>query len=54
MIASQSPILGYAANFFATMWIGFGINAMLRPANGLTFFELAPTNTASSKSLSTP
>jgi hypothetical protein len=39
MPISQSPSLVWAACAFGTIWVGFGINAILRPANALTFFE---------------
>lgn len=29
------------ATVFATIFVGFGVNALLRPANALEFFELA-------------
>lgn len=37
---SQSPTLTVIANIFGTIFIGFGINAILNPSNALTFFEL--------------
>jgi hypothetical protein len=48
---SQSPYLRFAAGIFGTIFIGFGINAMLRPGNGLEFFEFEPPSTASDKKL---
>lgn len=39
---SQSHYLTLAATTFATIFTGFGINAILRPSNALTFFELSP------------
>jgi hypothetical protein len=36
---SQSPSLRIAASVFATIFIGFGINGILRPRNALEFFE---------------
>ncbi|KAI0162887.1 hypothetical protein BJ166DRAFT_497557 [Pestalotiopsis sp. NC0098] len=39
-ISSQSAPVISAAYFFAAISIGFGINAILRPAHGLSFFEL--------------
>ncbi|RDB15824.1 hypothetical protein Hypma_003688 [Hypsizygus marmoreus] len=36
---SQSPSLPIAASVFATIFVGFGINAILRPQNALEFFE---------------
>ncbi|PGH18782.1 hypothetical protein AJ79_00195 [Helicocarpus griseus UAMH5409] len=45
MPISQHPGLRIAANVFAAMGIGFGINAFLRPEHALTFFEWeAPTS----------
>lgn len=39
-----------AANVFATIFVGFGINAMIRPENALTFFEFeAPTSVSDRK-----
>lgn len=44
---SQSNGILYAAYFFGTVWIGFGINAILRPKEALEFFELKyPTLTS--------
>ena len=42
MPISQSPILTILSHAFATLFVGFGINAMIRPANALTFFEWHP------------
>ncbi|KAK3302940.1 uncharacterized protein B0T15DRAFT_259503 [Chaetomium strumarium] len=42
MAFSQSSALQLAAHAFATIFTGFGINAILRPTNALTFFEFAP------------
>jgi hypothetical protein len=39
MAPSQLPALRVAAYAFATIFTGFGINAMLRPTHALTFFE---------------
>ncbi|KAH8433959.1 DUF4267 domain-containing protein [Aspergillus melleus] len=45
MPLSQSKGLTVAATALATTCIGFGINAILRPDNALTFFEWdAPTS----------
>ncbi|RDX54656.1 hypothetical protein K466DRAFT_584226 [Polyporus arcularius HHB13444] len=41
MAISRSPILLLAAAAFGTIFVGFGINAILRPAHALTFFEFA-------------
>lgn len=47
---SESRPLRIAANVFATIWIGFGINGMLRPRNALEFFEFeAPASAADAK-----
>lgn len=39
---SRSPLLRFAASLFGTIFIGFGINAIVRPENALTFFEFEP------------
>lgn len=36
---SQSPSLLIAATVFATIFVGFGVNAIIRPENALEFFE---------------
>ena len=36
---SQSPYLLIASSVFGTIWFGFGLNAIIRPQNALTFFE---------------
>lgn len=41
-VSSQSATVASAAYFFAAINVGFGMNAILRPANGLSFFEFAP------------
>lgn len=47
---SHSPYLRIAASVFGTIFLGFGINAMLRPANALEFFEFeAPASAADKK-----
>ena len=48
---SHSPTLRLAASVFATIFIGFGINAMLRPINALEFFEFRAPVSASDKRL---
>ena len=51
-IPSQTRWLLIAANAFASIFIAFGVNAIFRPANGLSFFEFphaAPITAASSK-----
>ncbi|KAB5513107.1 hypothetical protein GE09DRAFT_638031 [Coniochaeta sp. 2T2.1] len=42
MPISQSPILQVASYALATLFVGFGINAIVRPANALSFFEWEP------------
>lgn len=37
---SQSSSLPIGASVFATIFVGFGINAMLRPEHALSFFEM--------------
>lgn len=39
MPVSKSPILQLAAHAIATLFVGFGVNAIVRPTNALTFFE---------------
>ena len=51
MAISHSPLLRIAASVGATIAIGFGINAILRPENALTFFELEAPTSPSTKSL---
>lgn len=48
---SHSPYLRIAASIFATIFLGFGINAMLRPQNALAIFEFEPPASASDKKL---
>lgn len=48
---SQSLSLRIAASVFATISVGFGINAILRPLNALTFFEFETPASASDKKL---
>jgi len=48
---SDHSSLSLVASFFATVFIGFGINAILRPANALTFFELKQPTLAAEKNL---
>jgi hypothetical protein len=45
MPISQSPILLVASQALATVGVGFGINAILRPENALTLFEWDPPTT---------
>ncbi|KAF9269523.1 hypothetical protein L218DRAFT_953137 [Marasmius fiardii PR-910] len=51
MPLSRSPILTVAATAFATIWVGFGINAVIRPDHALTFFEFKPPVGATDKKL---
>ena len=51
MTISRSPILYIASSAFATIFIGFGVNAILRPDNALTFFEWEAPTAASDKIL---
>ncbi|KAH8895449.1 hypothetical protein GQ53DRAFT_744072 [Thozetella sp. PMI_491] len=43
--------LNLAATAFATIFIGFGINAFLRPAHALTFFEFQPPAAAADRAM---
>ncbi|KAM5444020.1 hypothetical protein MferCBS31731_000537 [Microsporum ferrugineum] len=49
-ISNSYPIL-IIANLFAAMCIGFGINAIVRPEHGVSFFELAPPTAGPEKIL---
>ncbi|KAF4628985.1 hypothetical protein G7Y89_g9165 [Cudoniella acicularis] len=48
---SQSLTLRIAASVFATLFIGFGINALLNPTHALTFFEMAPPSSPYDKTV---
>jgi len=48
---SKSPSLRIAASVFATIFVGFGINGVLRPRNALEFFEFEAPVSASDKKL---
>lgn len=48
---SQSPILRIASTVFGTIFVGFGLNAILRPENALSFFELDYPTTLAEKTL---
>ena len=48
---SQSPVLRIASTVFGTTFIGFGLNAILRPENALSFFELDYPTTVAEQSL---
>ncbi|KAK4640070.1 hypothetical protein QC761_603710 [Podospora bellae-mahoneyi] len=53
MPPSQLAALPIAANAFATLFVGFGINAILRPEHALTFFEWTlPANIADAETVS--
>lgn len=41
MPISQSPATRYAAYFFGSIFLGFGVNAMAFPQSALSFFELS-------------
>ena len=47
----QSPYLRIAASVFATIFLGFGINAILRPRNALEVFDFEPPASASDRKL---
>ena len=51
MAISHSPILSIASSAIATLFVGFGVNAILRPDNALTFFEWEAPAAASDKTL---
>lgn len=47
---SQSRYLNIIANIFGTIWIGFGVNAILRPRNAFATFEFdLPSSAADQK-----
>jgi hypothetical protein len=48
---SQSPSLRIAATIFATIFVGFGINGILRPRNALEFFGFEAPSSAADKKL---
>ncbi|KXT15146.1 hypothetical protein AC579_7913 [Pseudocercospora musae] len=41
MAVSSSPVLRYICLAFATIFIGFGINAIVNPTSASSFFELS-------------
>ncbi|KAF7195569.1 hypothetical protein HII31_03163 [Pseudocercospora fuligena] len=41
MAISSSPVLRYISLAFATIFVGFGINAIVNPTSALSFFELS-------------
>ncbi|KAL3474073.1 hypothetical protein BJX99DRAFT_232364 [Aspergillus californicus] len=51
MTISQHLGLRIAANAFALIGIGFGVNALLRPAHALTFFEWERPTTLADRQL---
>ncbi|KAL2819646.1 integral membrane protein [Aspergillus cavernicola] len=51
MSISHHPGLHVAANGFALIAIGFGVNALLRPDHALTFFEWEPPTSLADKQL---
>ena len=51
MAPSQSYTLLIAASVFATIFLGFGINAILRPENALEFFEFRALASTADKNL---
>ncbi|KAJ5146272.1 uncharacterized protein N7515_000836 [Penicillium bovifimosum] len=42
MPLSHSNVLRLVASVIATIWVAFGVNAILRPDHALTFFEFQP------------
>lgn len=48
---SHSKALSVASNAFATIFIGFGLNAIVRPEHALTFFEFEPPAAVADKKL---
>ncbi|KAF2468515.1 putative integral membrane protein [Lindgomyces ingoldianus] len=50
---TRASALCTASTVFATIFVGFGINAILRPAHALTFFELvmSPSISAADQNL---
>ncbi|CAI7587720.1 unnamed protein product [Penicillium palitans] len=51
MPLSHSVVLRLAASAFATTFVGFGINAILRPDHALTFFEFQPSTSLVDKQI---
>lgn len=47
----STSVLKVAAYAFATIFTGFGINAIARPANALTFFEFSPPVTTADREM---
>lgn len=48
---SESPLLRIAGSVFGTIAVGFGLNAIYRPENALSFFELDYPTTVTEQSL---
>lgn len=48
---SKSVYLRLVSSFFATFFLGYGINAIFRPQNALTVFEFEPPASAADQSL---
>ncbi|EJD37911.1 putative integral membrane protein [Auricularia subglabra TFB-10046 SS5] len=47
---TSSPLtLRIAATAFGTLGVAFGVNAILRPAHALTFFEMMPPTSATDR-----
>lgn len=51
MATSWSPTLRLISSIFATIFIGFGINAIVRPSHALSFFEFDPPASTPDKEL---
>jgi hypothetical protein len=49
LFSSQARWIGTAAYVFGTIWVGFGINALVRPDEAITFFEIEAPTVVSSK-----
>ncbi|KAH7333101.1 hypothetical protein BKA65DRAFT_39760 [Rhexocercosporidium sp. MPI-PUGE-AT-0058] len=45
MPISHSPTLPFLSTLIATIFISFGLNALIRPLHALSFFELYPSST---------
>lgn len=48
---NNDSALFVAANVFGTIFIGFGVNAIVRPQNALSFFEMDMPTRASDRAL---
>lgn len=48
---SQSRYLSIIANIFGTIWVGFGVNAILRPLNAFSIFEFELPSSAADQRL---